>query len=270
MAYTSKQLFYVNSYFKTANSISSSDFNFLLDIDPNSEYDSVTILDASIPKSNYSVSAPHNNFNILEDSGTRLIIIPEGNYSRRGFKNVLLPLLNANTDGYIYSINYDNIISTTDTGKFSFTITGTFIIQPSFIFSHGMYNNMGFNENSSYTFVSNSLIAPNVMNFRSQDTYYILSDIIQNRNDNILGHIISNQSNNYEHINFKNHSPYEYSKLFSRISSNVYNFKVVNERMEPINLNGLDVFFTLMIYKRENINGLIKGYIKYKTMIDSV
>lgn len=268
MSYTKKQLFYINSYFRSDNSISSSDFNFLLEIDPNHEYDSVTILDASIPKSNYSVSAPHNSFNILEDSGIRLITIPEGNYSRRGFKNVLLPLLNDNSDGYIYSINYDNIISTTDTGKFSFTITGTFINQPTFIFTKGMYNNMGFHENSSYTFTTNTLISPNVMNFRSQDTYYILSDIIQNRNDNILGHIISNQSNNYEHINFKNHSPYEYSKLYSGISSNTYNFKIVNERMQIVDLNGLDVFFTLMIYKKEDINLLIKGYIKYKTMIN--
>ena len=267
MSYVSKQLFYINSFFRTPNSSSSSDFHYFLDIDPLHEYDSVTILDASIPKSNYSVIAPYNTFQIIEDSGTRTVTIPIGNYSRRGFKNVVEPLLNANLDGYVYSVTYDNIISTTDTGKFTFTVTGG-IIQPTFVFVNGMYNNMGFNSNTNYPFVAGSLTAPNVMNFRSQDTFFILSDIIQNRGDNILGHIISNQSNNYEHVNFKNHSAYEYSKTFSRISSNVYHFHIVNESLNPIDLNGVDCFFTIMVYKKNNIDNLIKGYIKYKTMKD--
>lgn len=267
MTYASKQLFYINSYFRTANSASSSDFHFYLDIDPLSEYDRISILDASIPKSNYAVISPHNTFDVIEDSGTRTITLPEGNYSRRGFKNVIEPLLNGNLDGYVYTVNYDNIRSTVDTGKYTFAVTGG-IIQPTFVFDHGMWNNMGFNKSTSYAFSGGTLTAPNVMNFRSQDTFFILSDIVQNRGDNVLAHIISNQNEDFEHVNFKNHSVYEYSKDFSKMSSNVYHFRIVNESLDPIDLNGVDCFFTLMIYKKNNIDNLIKGFIKYKTMKD--
>ena len=83
---TDKQLFYINSYFRTKQEDSTSDFSFILDVDPLQEYNRVSIIDASIPKSNYSITTNNNTFTVEEEAGTRTITIPVGNYSRRGFR----------------------------------------------------------------------------------------------------------------------------------------------------------------------------------------
>lgn len=264
--YTNKQLFYINSYYRINQLDSTSNFSFELNLNPNVDYTHVTILDATIPKSNYSVRSNNNTFTVIEDSGSREITIPIGNYSRRGFKNVLLPLLNDNIDNIIYTMNYNDISNTVDTGKYTWSCAGN-IIQPSFIFGTStLSDNMGFNENSTNEFNNNSLISSRVMNFRIRDTFFILSNLIQNKDDIVLAHVISNQSSNYDHVNFKNHAPQEYSKLFSRSKSNVYNFQITDENFKVVNLNGLDVFFTIMVYKENTTDSLIKGFIKYKTM----
>jgi len=263
--FTNKQLFYINSFFRQSGT--SSDFIFEVDLNPLIEYDKITILDASIPKSNYAIESGKNTFTVTEHTGTKTITVPAGNYSRRGFKNVLEPLLNSNSGGYIYNISYPNIISTVDTGKFTFNVIGG-ISQPIFDFTTYLYDHLGFYPNTSHTFTDGSLEAPNVMNFRSRDTFFILSDIVQNRNNNILAHVISNQSADFEHVHFKNQAPYEYSKDFSRTKSNTYSFQITDEAYNIIDLNGIDCFFTLLVYKENNIDNLIKGYIKYKTMLD--
>jgi hypothetical protein len=48
--------------------------------------------------------------------------------------------------------------------------------------------------------------------------------------------------------------------------SNIYNFYLTDEDQTPIILNGLNINFTIMCYKKNNIFQLIKGYIKYRTL----
>lgn len=264
--YTNKQLYYINSYYRINQNDSTSNFTFKVNLNPNIDYSHITLLDATIPKSNYAVRSNNNNFSVIESSGTREITIPIGNYSRRGFKNVLLPLLNDNVDNIIYTMSYNDITNTVDTGKYTWSCSGN-STQPSFVFGNiTLADNMGFYVNSTNTFNGNTLISTRVMNFRIRDTFFILSNLIQNKDDIVLAHVISNQSSNYDHVNFKNHAPQEYSKTFSKSKSNVYNFQITDENFKDVDLNGLDVFFTIMIYKENTTDSLIKGFIKYKTI----
>lgn len=125
---------------------------------------------------------------------------------------------------------------------------------------------MGFNSNSSYSFNNNSLTSSNVCNLRIESTYYLLSDICQQKGDNVLQNIISVGTSDYNYIVFENKTPYEYAKVFSKAPKNIYNFTLTDENKNTIDLNGLNMVFTLMLFKKNDISNLIKGYVKYRTL----
>lgn len=264
--YTDKQIFYVDSHNRLNQNDSHTNFTFTLDINVNIEYDSVVVLDASIPKSNYVVSNSMNTVSITEPSGTRTITMNIGNYNRRSFKNDLTTLLNNNVDNFVYVITYNNITNTCDNGHYTFTVSGNTGYQPTFLFTNCLYEQMGFNKNTSYTFSGNTLESVNIMNFRPKSTYYILSNIVQNKSDNILCDIMSQQSSDFEYITYRNQAPAEYSKIFARGNSNIFQFIITDEDFNQVDLNGLNVVFTIMLFKENNIDKLLKGFIKYITM----
>lgn len=271
--FTHKQLFYVDSHNKMLDSDTHSDFHYeFTDINNDAEYDSVVLLDCSIPKSNYVINTGTNTFTVIENLGagdlTRVITLPVGNYNRQTLKNVLKTQLNANANTYIYDITYDNSNRTQDDGKYTFTWTNVNggALQPQFIFTDSLYEQTGFNKNTTYIFTAGSLKSVNVVNLRPESTMYILSNICQNKNNNILQNIISSDDNDYNFVVFHNPNPSEYSKTYTRNKANVFKFTITDEDFNKIDLNGINVVFTIMLYKRNQINRLIEGFIKMKTL----
>lgn len=268
--YTHKQLFYVDSHNKIDGTDDS--FSYQFDIDNDIDYDAVVMLDCSIPKSNYVVQSSNNTFTCVLNTGSGdvnfIVNMPIGNYNRNSFRNVLKTLLNTNADTYIFDITFDNPNRTQDNGKYTFTWTNAnpSAQEPKFIFTTGLYEQMGFNKNTTYIFSSGSLESVNVINMRPEATMYILSNICQNRNNNIFQNVISSGSSDYDYIIFHNTAPAEYSKDFTKTKSNIFKFTITDEDFNPINLNGLNVVFTIMVYKRNNINRLLEGFIKLKTL----
>eukprot|EP00732_Lithocolla_globosa_P000075 Lithocolla_globosa_v1_NODE_13_length_10672_cov_64.188000.p8 type:complete len:150 gc:universal NODE_13_length_10672_cov_64.188000:5277-5726(+) len=128
------------------------------------------------------------------------------------------------------------------------------------------YEQMGFNKNSTNTFVSGSLTSTNVINLRTESTYFLLSDISHQTGNNILQNIVSVGTSDYNFIVFKNEAPYEYAKSYTRNPRNIFHFNITDENFNNIDINGLNVIFTLMLFKKNDINSLIKGYIKYRTL----
>jgi hypothetical protein len=231
-----------------------------MDIDPNIDYDSVVVLDASIPKSNYVINSKNNSFVVTEEGIDRTITLEVGNYNRTSLKNVLKTLLNGT---YTYDITFNNSNRVGDDGKYTFTCVE---INPTFTFATGMYEQLGFEKNTSYTFTDNALKSVCITNFRPEAVYYILSNLCQNRNNTVLSNIISTTTNDFNYINYQCVNPNEYSKDFARTKSNSYYFIITDEDFNEISLNGLNVVFTVMLYKRNNIDSLIKGYIKAMTI----
>ena len=132
MSYTqSKRIYYIDSHDRVSGT--HSDFTYFLDM-KNEDYDSVVLLQASIPKSYYIVQNGRNTFT-LDENGTQVVIsLPIGNYSRSSFRAQLQTSLNASSpNGWAYVVSVPNASVTADNGFYTFTVSGNGGIQPQFI-----------------------------------------------------------------------------------------------------------------------------------------
>lgn len=260
-----QQLCYINSRNRLTGT--DSDFTFKIDVDPTIDYDRVALIDASIPKSYYLIQNGSNTFTLSENGSNVTVVLPIGNYSRTSFKNILITKLNTSSpNGWVYNITNLLITLTQDDGKFTYTVSGNADLQPSFIFTTNLYEQMGFDKNSTNVFSSSSLTSTNVVNFQLETTLFLRSDICQNRGNNILQNITSTGNSDFSYITYQNFNLDMYSKTFTSNSSNSYRFTLTDEDGHVINLNGLNIVMTVMIFKSDQINNLIRDYIKLKTL----
>lgn len=260
--YSHKSVFHINSRNRVTGT--DSNFTYKLPINHNMDYDKVVLLDCSIPKSYYIVQDGLNSFILKEGINEYTITIEAGNYNRNSLKTTVQTALNT-VSSWDYTITNANINTTVDDGKYTFTVANN-SSQPSFIFTNGLYEQLGFNSDSINDFVDDTLKSTNIVNLNPEGTLFIRSDICSNEQDNILQNIISVQNSTFSYIVFTNSGIIEYSKNFSQSKYNVYRFKLTDENGNEINLNGLNLVFTLMIYKMNRVDNLIQGYIKYKSL----
>ena len=263
-----KYIYYVNSANRLNPGDTNSNFSYEFTNLQDGEFDSVALLSASIPKSYYLFQTNQNTFQLKENNTTVNITIPIGNYNRNSLLYTLKTLLNTNSpNSWTYNITYPNINIQADTGFYYFTVSGN-SSQPSFIFGSYCFEQLGFNSNTTYTFVSNSLNSVNVCNLSVETTLFIHSNISQNSNsDNTLQEIYSNGEPSYSYINFINPCPHEYSKPFENNTSSVFYFTLTDEYNNIINTNGLNINFTIMFYKKNVLDDMLKGYLKMKTIL---
>lgn len=263
------QILYVDSRKRIQGT--DSDFSIHLDFDTSIGYDRCVVLDASLPKTYYLVQDGANSFQLTEDDQTVSIVIPVGNYNRSSFRNVLKAELNSNSPyNFTYNVSYNNIQTTTDDGKYLFTVTGNGPIQPVFSFGESLFEIVGFEKNSINYFVNDSLKSLNVPNFQKESTIFIHSDIVQNHNDNILQNIVSNGSSDFSFMTFQQYVPYEYSKPLKARPSNVFTFKITDENGLNIDFNGLNVLITIMLFTENKIDDLISDFIKLSVANDQI
>jgi hypothetical protein len=206
----------------------------------------------------------------MENLTTVTITFPEGNYTRTSLALTCKNLLNsASPNGWSYNVTYPNIVQSNDTGKYTFTVTNN-TSQPSFIFTTNLYEQLGFNSNTTCTFSGSQLISPNVCNLSIETTLFLHSDMCQNTEDNsIIQSIYSNGDPSYSYINFYNNIPLETSRPIKKVKADTYNFLITDEDGNEIQTNGVNINFTLMFFKMNNIDDLIRGAIKYFTLKDA-
>jgi len=235
-----------------------------LNIDKDSKYDYVTVLSASIPKSYYLISLNNRSFTLKEGSSYVTITLPLGNYTRKSLANTVSELLTSlSPNGYTYTITYDNMSKTKDDGKYVFTVSNNSGVQPSLIFTNEVYEQLGFDINTTNTFVNDVLTSVDVINLSNETTLFIYSDICMNVENSILQEIYTSGDISYSYVNFNNMTPYEYSKKVFNNQSNTYSFIILDENGREINTNGINVNITLMLYKRNNINEFLKEALKF-------
>lgn len=240
-----------------------SDFTYRIEIPPDSKYNKVAVLQISIPKSYYLVQ-DGEHFTLQEGKDEIKILMTSGNYTRKSFAASAQQLLNSNSpNGWVYEIKYQNSSLEYDDGKYTYNVTGN-ISQPSLIFDgdHNICEQFGFDNNSTNTFVSNTLKSVNVINMQRESTLYLHSDISNNTNDNILQEIFSSSSNDFSSIVFQQTEAEAYSKDITSNTSNIYSFYLTNENNKPINLNGLNLVFSLVLYEKNPIYNMIREFIK--------
>ena len=256
-----KYIAYVNSYNKLSVTDTTSNFSVKINLPKNNVFDRVVVAQASIPKSYYMIPNGFNTFTLQEPSKSpQIVIIPYGNYTKSSLLTQLALSLNTASQlnyvlpitGYTYTVT-----SSTLTGMLTFSVSGS--INPSFIFTMNVYEQLGFVANTTYTFVNSTLTSPNVLKLQLEDTLYILSDC-SNALSGVLQEVYCNSAD-FSNITFYQQNAELYSKNLICNQNNVFRFTLTDENFRPLNLNGLNMNMTLIFYKNNDEPEINKEHI---------
>ena len=259
-----KKTFYINSHYRLTGK--SSNFTYYIPILPTDDFDHVSLLQATIPKSFYTVRINLNTFTLQEGTQQVTITVPIGNYSRRSLQATVQSLLNAaSPNGITYQISWPDT-SSASTGKYTFTCSNVGGIQPVFIFQTNMYKQLGFDSGSTNSFVNFSLTSTNVINLQPDPLLYLHSDVCSNSNanDNILQEIyVAAGSADFSNIHWENYDLEAYSKKLVTKNKQIYSFQILDGDGIEVDLHGVDISLTLVFYKKNPYFDMMKNYIKY-------
>jgi len=260
-----RAVFVVNS----ANRLSGTNgrFAYQIQLDLNVGYDRVAVLSANIPKTWYMIQDGLNTFELVEGVSTATITIPAGNYTRNSFASTLKTLLNAGSpNAWTYSITIPNTLLQGDTGKYTFSVSGNGLVQPSFVFgSNNIYKQIGFSPSATYTFTSNSLVSTNICNFASEACLFLHSDMCYNKltSDDILQEIFPGGTGYNAYIPFTNINPELNARTLVN-KSQVYNYYLTDENNVDLVLNGINLVFTVIVWRSSKFESLVDNFIKWK------
>ena len=260
---THRKIFYINSKNRIAGT--NSRFTFSLPFYPSDNFDRVAVLQCTIPKSFYLIKNGLNTFTLTEGAFITTITIPVGNYTRRSLQDTLQTLLNNASSGITYTVSWP---SSTEplTGKFTFTCSNFGGIQPIFTFDSIVAEPLGFDINSTNQFSNFSLTSANVINLQAENVIYLHSDICTNGNDDILQEIFVTGDPSFANVTFQNFDVEAYSKVLVSKSKNCYYFYLTDEDGNEIDLNGVGMNVTLILYTYNNYFQMQKEFIKYQLL----
>lgn len=246
------QNIYVNSKYRTSPTDTTSNFSY--DIKLNSpDYDHFCITSISIPKSFYQIDIPANYFYLIEEGIEYKIEIIRGNYSFNSLKVELQSLMNEiTTSPYTYVLTIPNYTEP-QTGVILFTVAGNSGVQPSFRFDdNGFASILGFVNNTTYTFVDDKLSSTNVVFLQKNESLLLVGDMISSEytgtnNYQVLQHIFDT-SVDFSFISWVCPDVLGFSKPLNH-HSGVYHFQLCNTDGDNINLNGVNMAFSILFFK---------------------
>lgn len=256
-SFSSPQIISINS----KDRISGTNTNFLsasIDLGTN-QYDSVCLIQASIPKSWYNIPTGYNTFTLRELGLDTTITIPAGTYNKNNLMLVLPSLLTAGSIAlghtWVYTMSYPNIATSADTFKYTWSVTGNSGNQPSFIFDLNSqpFRTLGFDPSSTNTFVGSSLTSANCLNFAYILRLFLQSNICADAQDGVLQEILDVGSYPFlSTIYFEQFNLDLGAKAYNRDYINSWNFSLVDGYGRLVDLNGVPFAFTLYLYKRND------------------
>lgn len=247
-------------FISSNNRISGTDGNFQsspIDLGINN-YDSVCVSQASIPRSFYNIPNGYNSFTLKEGLLTASVVIPVASYNRINLQIVLQNRLNASSpNGWLYTVSYPNKATQGDTFKYTITVTGN-TSQPQLIFTDGMFRQLGFNSNSTNTFVANTLTSSNCINLAFSNRLYIKSNICNGTD--VLQEISSYGTYPILGICYFEQAEYDLNtREYNKDSSNSWTFVLENGFSEQLDLNGISWSVGLVFYCRSNTHEIVKS-----------
>lgn len=272
------QVIHINS--KQRIQGSDHDFTYNIKLKKANKYTHMSCISVSIPKSYYLIGQGENTFRIVEtdiNTGTiiadEIITIPIGNYNVKSFLIVLNDLFQQTVPHY--RATFPDSRNEPQTGKITFSHNNT-THYSDFIFGNNhLAEVMGFNRNSvnRFEFINNtsSLTSFGVCNFQKEQTIFLHCDACHNENDDILLELFASGNPQFSHINFENNGNLEeHSKILnSGVSdSNIFRFYITDEFGSVINLNNINLLITLIFYEKDNTYDIVRGYVRYKMLID--
>ena len=256
----SQSIYYVNSINRISGTCG--DFSYQIGLPSGSAYDRVCILQADIPISYYLVPANYNTFVLSENGVSVTVTVPVGNYNANSFATVLTSLLNASSpNGWVYTVTFPSGINTVSTAKYTFSVTGNSGQTASFTFTNALYEQFGFNTNSTISFTS-SVVSANVVSFVPETSLIIHSDIVNDGETDILQVVFNNNNTPFSTATYQCSDVNSFSKPLRTTQSNVYHFSITDEHGRTIDLNGVNCVFSLVLYKQDNLTQLVKSYMR--------
>lgn len=254
------RIYYINSL--RALTGTSSHFTYQITLPQDSKFDRVALMQANIPVSYYVVQAGYNRLTFNENGDMASITIPPGNYNALTFASVVAALMNASTpNGNSYTITFPNSYVQANTGKF--TITTSSANPTSLIFDfYSVYEQMGFTQ-GTFAFTAKTLVSPNVICMVPETNILIHSDIVDNGGDDLLETVYYNNSQPLSNATFQCTDIIAWSKTLRTNQSNTYTFSITDEHNNELNLNGRNVLFSIILFRKDNWTDVVKNGIKY-------
>ncbi len=240
--YLSKDIVYVSSKNRLQGTSSNFTINLTSQIRNPNQYDRLSLLSFSCPKSYYLINSTNNIFTVNENGVITTITLPVGNYSYTTMTTQLATSLAGLTNSYTITNSYL-------TGKFRFVATPA-AVQPIFTFgTNSPYAVLGFDISSTNTFTAGALVSTNVVNFQLTNTIQLMSNIVDK---NLLATIIP------DNVDFSTLSYNEVNSIFASkqlVGTNITNanfYLIDGITGQVLDLNGLDFAFKFVIYKQND------------------
>lgn len=234
------------------NRISGDDANFTYKIEfpPNSSYNRVCVTRIKIPKSYLLITEPNNFFILKEGAVETKIYVHEGNCGRRDFVRLVEKNINLlSPNQWKYTIDYAGV-GEIDDGKLTFRVAGN-NEQPSIIIANGLFELFGFDRNSTNVFEANKLRSTNQISFQAEDTLLLHSDLIKHSKRSVLQDIIASNGASYSSIVWECPEIFANCKFVDGVNQLV-SFTLTDEDDYPINLQGQNLFFTLLFFNSDS------------------
>jgi len=255
MSVQQSRRYYINSENRIQGT--SSNFTVSIDIPDGSNFDSCLVVDISVPMSYYIIRQGQNTFTLREKDVDTTITVSRGNYDARSFAEVLISLLNkASPNHWVYSMDLDFTIA-----KYNYTVSGNGTDQPSFILTNHLADQTGFATYSTNLFVGNTLQSTDVLNFSGPNCVYLHSDIVDDQTS-VLQCLYPSNTTPYSFITKSCSDPDLNTKKLRTTSTGIFQFSITDSENNEINLNGGEVAFELMLYKRLSIADLFRKYME--------
>lgn len=252
--------FIVDSEFRTNREDNSSNFNYQFTIPKEQDYTHAAIISAYIPKTFSTIGLSNQEITLVEDG------VPNTGYFTLGSYNVVSfaieygnVLTNISTHGWTYVVTYPDPINEPNTYKFTVRVIGNTGLLPIYIDLQGDRLNdlLGFRDRTaSATFINGTYLYSEIA-YNLQHTRYItiLSDMVDNE-----GNADSKDSGVFVRIDcahFQQNDIIEYTsnelndniRKIKKNKSNTYNFQIQDDHGRPLDLEGFNYSFQMIMFK---------------------
>ena len=252
--------------FNSKDRVSGSNSNFnSIPIDlGNNQFDTVCLIQASIPKSFYNVPSGYNTFTLQENAASVTITITPGSYTRINLQSSLATLLTAASPNLLtYTVSYP-ASTAPDTFHYTFSVNSAVIVCRFVLTSLSPFRQLGFETSTTYTFTpgvgSSSLESVNAINLSYILRAFIKSNLVADATDSILEELLNfgsfpaNSVMSYQQVNFDMNS-----RAYNPNNRNSWNFVLQDAFGLEIPLNGISWAFSIVFYQRNKTHELQKN-----------
>jgi hypothetical protein len=228
----------IDSNYRESSSPSSSNFQYQLYLPRNMNYQKVSVLRCSFPKTYYMIDSTNNSFTLTDSGGPFTITLDaDRNYTSSQLATELKTKMDAaSADTYTISLDGNN-------GKWTFANgTGDFTMDLSGNDDLAKYLGLSAGANVS---TASSLTSTNVANLQRYETIQLHSSICRNGLNDVLAYLNPRDTADFDVLNFD--PDFKEPRLIHNPETNLHNFSLTDSLGRAINLNGGTVQLSLLV-----------------------